>query len=623
MSVGHRTFLTAATGLVAFLSVKVANAGVARPPPGVYSQADWDSLRDWRRAANFTHDYRPRHISQWQCSMGTEELCQFEDEAMGKLRQSNQRSRRRLYSTQRRAVRESPSPESESSVPAQEAPGHRRLNPSKGNVRILVLLARFKGDEQKELPPREYFEEMFNGQGTSDINLAGSVHEYLRLASIDQYSAEFVVQDWVQLSVTEEQAARGQAGRIPPEELLPTFAEAIVAADNALNLNDWLTFDVGSYLSQESSSEPDFILDHLVIIHSGWGAEFGDGPSDCSANIQQNRIWSQGTAGNFFDVRVENRAFTVGGFAVGAALRGVCDFTPIEMGIITHEMMHGFGLIDLYDTDLDEADYSIGGVGNFDLMANMHGWNSDAHFPGTLGPVSRMDVGWLDPIEITQDGVYAIQPAEVSAMIYIIRSGFPVGEYLLIESRQPIKFDQDRPPGGLVIWHVDLKVDRQTTRGYPGHPRFPAEHYMVSVLQQDGKYDIEKGEDQGDGEDFFRQGMILSPSADQWPNTASYQSGVKETGISIEVLADSGLITTFRVTGVTGKPAATGPYLSPMDVVGKNFNFDVKGWDSDSGGDLGTMESFDEGPSTGNTMAWVLSILGGIGTMVGLLAVLM
>jgi len=131
------------------------------------------------------------------------------------------------------------------------------------------------------------------------------------------------------------------------------------------------------------------------------------------------------------------------------------------------------------------------------------------------------------------------------------------GEYLLIENRQAIRWSADMPASGIVIYHVDEKVKDMKSRGYPGHPNWPRDHYPVTVLQADGKYDIEHGENLGDEGDFWTvngTNNILGPNIDgmTWPNTDTYQDGVvKQTGIKISVFTESGFIMFFKVEGIT------------------------------------------------------------------------
>jgi immune inhibitor A len=473
----------------------------------------------------------------------------------------------------------------------------------------------------------------------------GSIREYLRYGSMGQYNVQFDVQDWFQISSTEISLSQGQGGRVGLDALQPLFSEALAALDATFTAADWAQYDVGSRAANDGTTS-DMVLDHLVVIHSSAGAELGDFANTCGANTQMNRIWSQGGNGVNSPVTVNGGTMDVGGYVLSGAFSDVCVDTPNRMGIPAHEYMHGFGLLDLYDQDYSEGVIEIGGAGNYDIMANTYGWNVELTVPGSLGPVSKMDAAWLDPIEIVANGVYAIQPSETSSQVYVIRSGFPTGEYLLIENRQAIKWDGDWPGSGIVVWHVDLNAPLQTNRGYPGHPNWPAEHYMVSVLQADGLYEIEQGISRGDVGDFWVQGMTLADSDTVWPNTASFQSGTAtRTGITIEFLSPSMMVMNFRVSGISGLAPRAPSILSPVDiyevdddpalsndgVLGEvNADLNSRGQMFDEIVDLDTISASDneadekyEGPETGSTATWVLSTLGGVGTMLGLLALIL
>jgi hypothetical protein len=123
-------------------------------------------------------------------------------------------------------------------------PAERRLNPSIGsNVKVLVLLVKFKGETNTDIPPLSHFEELFNGNGKSPINEAGSIRQYLRYASLGKYNVQFVVRDWVDVPQTEEYYAKGVSGRIgniPQQEL---FADAMADIDVDFDLFDWFDYD--------------------------------------------------------------------------------------------------------------------------------------------------------------------------------------------------------------------------------------------------------------------------------------------------------------------------------------------------------------------------------------------
>jgi hypothetical protein len=222
-----------------------------------------------------------------------------------------------------------------------------------------------------------------------------------------------------------------------------------------------------------------------------------------------------------------------------------------------------------------------------------------------MSAYNRHTIGWVDYIEITEDGFYPIQSSAVSSQVYMISSPFPDLEYLLIENRQPLKWDSDWPASGIVIYHVDEFMVGQTKRGYPGHPNFPADHYMLAVLQADGKYDIEKGINNGDATDFWTEGMSLGPGDSNgannitWPNTDAYSSGTRErTGLTIIITTPSRFIMTFEVRGLG----------SANRSIAANS----------------TTRSQDRDPNTtGWTLRWIFSMLVGSATLVGLLILIL
>ena len=104
-----------------------------------------------------------------------------------------------------------------------------------------------------------------------------------------------------------------------------------------------------------------------------------------------------------------------------------------------------------------------------DIMGNPYGFDNSGN-PGFLSVWSREKIQWMVPTEIIQDGIYALKPAETSAEAYKININ-PFGffpEYLLIENRQQISFDETLFGNGLMIYHIDDGADGMNQRGYPG-----------------------------------------------------------------------------------------------------------------------------------------------------------
>jgi hypothetical protein len=186
-------------------------------------------------------------------------------------------------------------------------------------------------------------------------------------------------------------------------------------------------------------------------------------------------------------------------------------------------------------------------------------------FPPNLSAWSKVFLGWAKVELIAYDGTYQMESSATSNKVYKIEAGYPEGEYLLIENRQPTGYDVKMESGGLAVYHIDDKADAQSNRGYPStQSDWPknGKHYQVALLAADGEYDLERGTNEGDSGDLWHFGSELkelrSGSASH-PNTDSYQYGnVTLTGVRIYGFGFSGESMTFRVDGLGMSAAGSG-----------------------------------------------------------------
>jgi len=165
---------------------------------------------------------------------------------------------------------------------------------------------------------------------------------------------------------------------------------------------------------------------------------------------------------------------------------------------------------------------------------------------------------------IESDGPYDILASQSSNEMYLIEHGFAPGEYLLIENRQKSNFDANLPTGGIIIYHVDENVQTENEEtSYPGESLWPNMHYMVRVIQKDGLFQIEKGENAGDANDFWQQGDTLFPSGseDRYPSSDSYFNGA--TNITISILTESSSDMRFFVSGISDPPLPIPGLVTP------------------------------------------------------------
>ncbi|HEX2897803.1 MAG TPA: M6 family metalloprotease domain-containing protein, partial [candidate division Zixibacteria bacterium] len=255
-------------------------------------------------------------------------------------------------------------------------------------------------------------------------------------------------------------------------------------------------------------------VDCLLLIHSGTGAEFSGSSSD---------FWSHKWS---ITPRQKDGVF-ISSFTVQPEFW----IAPGDMtiGVYAHELGHGFGLPDLYDTD--QGSY---GIGKWCIMS-YGSWNGP--YPGGGSPAhpcawSRIEMGFATATNITsnQSDVDILDVEQNSTIYRLWTSGNMGNEYFLVENRQRTGYDTFLPQSGLLIWHIDDAKAGNTQEWWPGQPN--ANHYKVALEQADGSFELEHRIDQGDGFDVFPGlGNNTSFDAVSSPNSDAYTLGTSFVGV--------------------------------------------------------------------------------------------
>jgi M6 family metalloprotease-like protein len=409
--------------------------------------------------------------------------------------------------------------------------------PPVGPVKNLVVLCKFSNHTfGVQTRPEADYDVLFNAVGGHPtLAPTGSVRDLYLENSYGTLTLDSTVVAWVTLPQTEAYYANGQSGT---GYGFPQNAQGMVR--DALDLVDPLV-DFGEF-----DTDNDGYIDAISIVHSGYGAEFGGNP---------NRIWShrwslwqlpggQWTSG---DTNGNGVAVKVYPYHTEPALWGTSGTQISRIGVIAHEIGHFFGLPDLYDINGGGQ-----GIGSWGMMANSWGFTGDQLNPPHFSAWSKIFLGWVTPTVISTPGTYSAPQVVTNPVVYRIDQGFPAGEYLLIENRQPVGIESTIPQGGLAIWHIDEAKSGNTDQGYPGQSGWPQnnQHYKVALLQADGDFDLERGLNRGDSGDPYHGQGACSLGPDTSPNTDAYQNGViSATGIAISVLDPSGSSMDFEFGG--------------------------------------------------------------------------
>lgn len=444
-------------------------------------------------------------------------------------------------------------------TPPSKESSHRHLRFRRDEhirtLQNLVVLIKFRDHEKRKLPTRQMYDALFNQVGgNKTFAPTGSVKDLFLANSYGNLVINSTVLDWIQLPETESYYAEKQSGL---GNLL------LDAMNTALKLIE----DKKMVQIRDFDVDGDGFFDALTFIHSGFGAEWGE--EDCDGKPKEYRIWSHHRNLSRREKSCGSGSVCMGGYQIASGLWGYCTDRIARVGVISHELGHLLGLEDMYD---------IGGggfgIGSYGLMGNCWGFDGSQLHPPLMDPWSKQKLGWITPTVLTTSGKYNIDAVHNTGQVYQIKQGFPRGEYLLIENRQPNAMES-LPQGGLAIWHVDEKATFEE-EGFPGQAGWPenGKHYKVALLQADGEFHLERGKGYGDGGDVWHADTSneIGPSKSNnnnstkpgpYPNTDSYRRGhIKQTGIIIREISKSAQKMSFNLILPVNKQSASDRFLS-------------------------------------------------------------
>jgi subtilisin-like proprotein convertase family protein len=179
--------------------------------------------------------------------------------------------------------------------------------------------------------------------------------------------------------------------------------------------------------------------------------------------------------------------------------------------------------------DLYDSDYTSNGLGDFCLMAGgSYGRDGSGKQPINPNAWLRSACNWYDTL-IELNGFNGPMDIEHNySKIYKYSTQKP-NEFFIIEARLNRAHDAGLPGEGLAIYHIDTN---QTTN--ENEAQTATGHYLISLIQADGRQDLEKGDrgNSGDTGDLYVAGGAINdttiPSSKLWDKTPS--------GLAVKIL---------------------------------------------------------------------------------------
>jgi len=171
--------------------------------------------------------------------------------------------------------------------------------------------------------------------------------------------------------------------------------------------------------------------------------------------------------------------------------------------------------------DLYDYDYDSHGIGRYCLMGE-HDEN-DRTNPCAPCAYLKYLAGWatVTTFKTPQSGLQL-----TAGINQFFKFPHPKlsNEFFMIANRQKTGRDINLPDSGLAIWHIDEEGSNDNQQ------MTPESHYKVTLVQADGRWDLENNRDNGDRNDLFDAGSVDSctpftdPSTNWWAGNASAMS---------------------------------------------------------------------------------------------------
>lgn len=371
-----------------------------------------------------------------------------------------------------------------------------------GTLRVPVFLALYSNTDSAALvafaPPDSFTAHLFSTSAAPPY----SVHTYYQEISRGNLDYQGIVTPWTRLSQADTYYEGGCSGLCGSAHVAQMIQELVAANDPNV---DYGQFDNDGPDAVPNSGDDDGYVDAIVIFHPETDGSCGG--SNIWAHSYSYRGWTgtdlqtQDNAFNGGKIKIRDYVIQGGqGGMTGAFTAGCNPGQPAQMGTVTHETGHLFGLPDLYNTGVGSSE----GIGNWGLMAS--GNFLLPNRPVHMSAWSRNQLGWITEVMISRDTTLDLSPIETADTAYVV----PISEsneYYLLSNRQQLGSDANIYGGGLLVWQIDSVLAR--LRGFPAPNTVNASSpEAVRLVQADGRGDLQAGRNRGD-------------SGDPWPGSTS------------------------------------------------------------------------------------------------------
>ncbi len=369
---------------------------------------------------------------------------------------------------------------------------------------------------------KDQIDSLANQPGYSLNGNNGSVRDYWLAVSHGKYEYQLTVSEFYTAKNTKAyyDRAGGYAGG---QELIKETVQAMYARG----------FDFTKFTTNSNGS-----VRGLNILYAG----------------ASGKVWGQG----IWPHRASISTVTVGAAKVSGYMMTSIGTTGMTIGTFCHESGHLlFGWPDLYDYDSDSR-----GTGGYCLMSAQ-----DYKNPQPPNAWFRSGQGWEQLIDLKAATNGLVSVPSNGRALYKYMNPSNTKEGFVIENIAKKGRWTRLPDDGLLVWHVDEGGNNSW------QDRTSARHYRVSVVQADGKFDLEQDVNGGGANDLFHFGNNAALSSTSIPDDKWWNGSV--SGLDIYNVSPVKDTMTFQLRGVPVSVAGDLPARAGMLVSGRRARLDL------------------------------------------------
>lgn len=305
-----------------------------------------------------------------------------------------------------------------------------------GTKKGLIILAQFTDSKFQSGHDRALYNKIANAENYTDNGFRGSVKDYFKAQSAEQFELDFDVVGICQL--------KNQCSYYGGND---SNGNDLRAGEMVAEACQWAATQGVDFSKYDWNG--DGKVDQVFVLYAGKGEADGGVASTIWPHMFYLSASDYGKSLSFNGVKVDT-------YACSAELNGRGKLDGI--GTFCHEFSHCMGFPDLYDTSYSRWF----GMGDYDLMCS-GSYNGDSKCPAGYSAYEKHECGWLtyqDVTNIEEDlNVTGLKAISEGGGAYVLKNKAHEDEYYIIENRQNTGWDACLPSEGLMITHVDYDAN--------------------------------------------------------------------------------------------------------------------------------------------------------------------